>query len=339
MLRQKNQGEDASLLDASSESDNPANTIGLNNRQHHHHQQNNIHNDSVPQYHQPPPMQWYHPSQGGYAQLPYQPPSQYNNHPSSPQEQQHQSRGGIHYSYLLLMALAFATIVQISKGGLFAYQAGYQKPQYGYPMTNGNLRNNYYNMGNAGMMNGMMNNPNSGNGMMMNYPNNPNNMMMNYPNAINPNNNNMMMMNNPNNMMFNGITTQQNQQQQQISNTQNASEQGQSSTSTTSTEVSNVVVADVTVTSSSTENEQSNTSQSNEEPQDYALTELSNFKDNWDPWEPSDTPVFFHIPKAGGSTIKDVIGSCHRFVMVRNFIILCSNSNLYLLTLRIFFYT
>lgn len=46
-----------------------------------------------------------------------------------------------------------------------------------------------------------------------------------------------------------------------------------------------------------------------------SLPELINFKDSWDPWEPSDVPVFFHIPKSGGSTIKDVMGTCHRFVM------------------------
>jgi len=46
-----------------------------------------------------------------------------------------------------------------------------------------------------------------------------------------------------------------------------------------------------------------------------SLPGLSNFKDSWEPWDPSDVPVFFHIPKAGGSTIKDVMGTCHRFVM------------------------
>jgi hypothetical protein len=46
-----------------------------------------------------------------------------------------------------------------------------------------------------------------------------------------------------------------------------------------------------------------------------SLRGLSNFKDSWEPWDPSDVPVFFHIPKAGGSTIKDVMGTCHRFVM------------------------
>jgi len=49
--------------------------------------------------------------------------------------------------------------------------------------------------------------------------------------------------------------------------------------------------------------------------ENYPLAELSNFKDNWDEWDPSDVPMFFHIPKAGGSTVKDIIGTCHRFVM------------------------
>lgn len=26
-------------------------------------------------------------------------------------------------------------------------------------------------------------------------------------------------------------------------------------------------------------------------------------------------PMFFHIPKAGGSTVKDIVGTCHRFIM------------------------
>jgi len=47
----------------------------------------------------------------------------------------------------------------------------------------------------------------------------------------------------------------------------------------------------------------------------YPLLDLSNFKDNWDEWDPTDVPMFFHIPKAGGSTVKDIIGTCHRFVM------------------------
>jgi len=45
------------------------------------------------------------------------------------------------------------------------------------------------------------------------------------------------------------------------------------------------------------------------------LSELSNFKDITEPWDPSDVPIFLHIPKAGGSTVKDIIGTCHRFVM------------------------
>ena len=43
---------------------------------------------------------------------------------------------------------------------------------------------------------------------------------------------------------------------------------------------------------------------------------LSNFKDNWDGVERTDMPMFLHIPKSGGSLIKDIMGACHRFVMV-----------------------
>jgi len=49
------------------------------------------------------------------------------------------------------------------------------------------------------------------------------------------------------------------------------------------------------------------------------LKELGNFKDLWDPYEVTDVPIFWHIPKAGGSTIKDVVGSCHRFTMATEF--------------------
>lgn len=44
--------------------------------------------------------------------------------------------------------------------------------------------------------------------------------------------------------------------------------------------------------------------------------QLSGYKDVWD-WkmQPTDLPVFWHIPKSGGSTVKDIMGSCHRFVM------------------------
>jgi len=42
---------------------------------------------------------------------------------------------------------------------------------------------------------------------------------------------------------------------------------------------------------------------------------LDGFKDNTDLYEESDSPVFWHIPKAGGSTVKDIMGTCHRFTM------------------------
>ena len=45
------------------------------------------------------------------------------------------------------------------------------------------------------------------------------------------------------------------------------------------------------------------------------LDELGNFKDNTDPWDSKEVPIFLHIPKAGGSTVKDIMGTCHRFTM------------------------
>jgi hypothetical protein len=42
---------------------------------------------------------------------------------------------------------------------------------------------------------------------------------------------------------------------------------------------------------------------------------LNGYKDTWEPHEESDSPVFLHIPKAGGSTIKDLIGTCHRKIL------------------------
>lgn len=45
------------------------------------------------------------------------------------------------------------------------------------------------------------------------------------------------------------------------------------------------------------------------------IPDWSGFKDVFDPPEPTDTPLFFHIPKAGGTTIKNVVGTCHRLTM------------------------
>mmetsp|Transcript_7658 Transcript_7658/g.11135 ORF Transcript_7658/g.11135 Transcript_7658/m.11135 type:complete len:494 (+) Transcript_7658:50-1531(+) len=42
---------------------------------------------------------------------------------------------------------------------------------------------------------------------------------------------------------------------------------------------------------------------------------LDGYKDAWELLEDTDLPVFWHIPKAGGSMIKDILGACHRFCM------------------------
>lgn len=49
------------------------------------------------------------------------------------------------------------------------------------------------------------------------------------------------------------------------------------------------------------------------------LQQLNNFKDTWDPYETTDIPMFWHIPKAGGSSIKDAMGGCHRFIQATEF--------------------
>ena len=54
---------------------------------------------------------------------------------------------------------------------------------------------------------------------------------------------------------------------------------------------------------------------------------LDGFKDNWDPVEAGDQPVFWHIPKAGGSTVKDIIGTCHRFTMASEYGIVEGHEN------------
>eukprot|EP00579_Thalassiosira_antarctica_P002726 CAMPEP_0201877936 /NCGR_PEP_ID=MMETSP0902-20130614/9222_1 /ASSEMBLY_ACC=CAM_ASM_000551 /TAXON_ID=420261 /ORGANISM="Thalassiosira antarctica, Strain CCMP982" /LENGTH=785 /DNA_ID=CAMNT_0048405479 /DNA_START=36 /DNA_END=2393 /DNA_ORIENTATION=+ len=53
--------------------------------------------------------------------------------------------------------------------------------------------------------------------------------------------------------------------------------------------------------------------------QGSVLSELNNFKDTWDPYDKTDIPMFWHIPKAGGSSIKDAMGGCHRFVQATEF--------------------
>ena len=45
----------------------------------------------------------------------------------------------------------------------------------------------------------------------------------------------------------------------------------------------------------------------------FELVELSNFKDSWDPFEPSDVPVFFSTGL--GEPIEELMRSCHRLVL------------------------
>ena len=45
---------------------------------------------------------------------------------------------------------------------------------------------------------------------------------------------------------------------------------------------------------------------------------MSHFKDTSESYHKSDVPTFWHVPKSGGSSIKDVAGSCHRLVTASN---------------------
>lgn len=56
-------------------------------------------------------------------------------------------------------------------------------------------------------------------------------------------------------------------------------------------------------------------------------TELNGYKDSWEPLADSDSPVFWHIPKAGGSTFKDIMGSCYRFILASEAGILEGHAN------------
>lgn len=48
---------------------------------------------------------------------------------------------------------------------------------------------------------------------------------------------------------------------------------------------------------------------------DLGVSDLNGYKDVWDPHQRGDQAVFWHIAKAGGSTIKNVLGTCHRFTL------------------------
>jgi hypothetical protein len=66
-------------------------------------------------------------------------------------------------------------------------------------------------------------------------------------------------------------------------------------------------------------------------PQNLSIAEklqLSGYKDVWD-WtmQETDSPVFWHIPKSGGSTFKDLMGSCHRFILASEAGILEGHAN------------
>ena len=159
---------------------------------------------------------------------------------------------------------------------------------------NNNMMMGNYNQGNNNMMPNQNNMMTGQNNMMMGNNDQGNNMMTGQNNMMNNNNQGNSMTPDQNNAM------QMNQQQDPNMQQQDPNMQQQPLiTSEQGTDISAIDPS----------------SEESQRLQKFPLTELSHFKDNWDPWERSDVPIFFHIPKAGGSTVKDVIGTCHRFVM------------------------
>ena len=134
------------------------------------------------------------------------------------------------------------------------------------------------------------------------------------PPALNPEQQAMMMQ-----MMASGSMTPEKQQQMmEMILGQNAG--GDATTSTTDTSTTTAVTStDSSVIPTATDASTSTSAMAFESTANaapgFGVGGLLNFKDSWEAWDPSDIPLFWHIPKAGGSSVKDNIGSCHRFTM------------------------
>lgn len=48
---------------------------------------------------------------------------------------------------------------------------------------------------------------------------------------------------------------------------------------------------------------------------EVSFHELAGFKNSWDPRVPDDHPVFWHVAKSGGTTLKEILSSCFKFVL------------------------
>jgi len=136
------------------------------------------------------------------------------------------------------------------------------------------------------------------------------------PTALNPEQQAMMMQ-----MMASGSMTPE--QQQQMMEMMLGQSAGGDATTTTATSTDSLVLPTstdslVVPTSTDASSTMAFESTANAAP-GFGVGGMANFKDSWEPWDPSDIPVFFHIPKAGGSSVKDNIGSCHRFTMATEY--------------------
>jgi hypothetical protein len=52
---------------------------------------------------------------------------------------------------------------------------------------------------------------------------------------------------------------------------------------------------------------------------DANLAELNNLKNTWEPHEPNDIAILWHVRESGGSVIRHAIGGCHRLVQASGF--------------------
>merc|ERR1712048_1501443 len=48
---------------------------------------------------------------------------------------------------------------------------------------------------------------------------------------------------------------------------------------------------------------------------DKDLSGVDGYKNVWDPYDPTDNAVFWHVPKSGGTSFKTILGSCFRYVV------------------------
>jgi len=101
--------------------------------------------------------------------------------------------------------------------------------------------------------------------------------------------------------------------------TTSASDTSTGTTADPATTTSATTTSDATTSDATTSDATSTSTTTASETEEIPLPELSNMQDTWEPYDKNSIPIYWHIPKAGGSTVKDTIGACHRLVMATEF--------------------